>query len=169
MFNYFYPDTYGSSLYDLPYGKFKSDGLVNILFDIDNTIAPVDATRPGVEAVFFFCKLKEMGFNACILSNGRERRVRAFAEALGAPYVAKAGKPFSKGLGRALAILNAERRDTVIIGDQLFTDVLCGKRHGIHAALVRPISDTEEWYVKLKRVFERPVLAEYKSKRGYAR
>jgi len=168
MFSFIYPDAYESSIYDIPYGELKSNGLTNILFDIDNTVAPVGADRPGTETEFFFCKLGGMGFKICLLSNGKKRRVGVFAESLGVPYVAKAGKPFAGGLDAALNLIGADRENSVIIGDQIFTDVLCGRRNSIYTILVRPISKNEEWYVRLKRVFERPVMSEYLKKRGYA-
>ena len=169
MIRFLYPDIYEFSVFDIQYNNLKICGLVNILFDIDNTIAPVNVPTPGIGLVFLFSKLKDMGFNICILSNGGEKRVSVFAKALGVPYVAKAGKPFPSGVNRALIMLSATRRDSVIIGDQLFTDVLCGKINRICTVLVKPISEKEEWFVKLKRVLEKPVLAGYLKKHGGAK
>jgi len=161
MFRYLYPDEYASSIFDIPYNNLRLNGTTNILLDIDNTTAPVSAERPGTELVYFFYKLRDMGFKICILSNGSRKRVEIFAEAFGVPYVAKARKPFSRGVGMALELLSAKHSNAVIIGDQIFTDILCGKRAKIRTVLVKPISPAEEWFVKLKRVFEKPVLAEY--------
>jgi len=167
MMKYFYPDVYVSSIFDIPYDELLSEGIKNILFDIDNTLAPINVPEPGTELIVLFNKLRDMGFSICILSNGGTGRVNVYANALGVPFIAKAGKPFSKGVDTALKILNAGYSDTVIIGDQLFTDILCGKRKKIKTVLVKPISNVEEWYVKLKRIFEKPVLAGYLRKRGY--
>jgi len=164
---YFYPDIYESSVFNIPYDDLWSDGIKNILFDIDNTLAPINVPEPGTELLVFFDKLKETGFNICILSNGGEGRVNVYANALGAPFVAKAKKPFSKGVEKALKILSADCSNSVIIGDQLFTDIFCGKRKKIKTVLVKPISNVEEWYVKLKRILEKPVMAGYLRERGY--
>jgi len=166
MFSYFFPDLSEQTIFNIPYGRLKESGRVNLLFDIDNTLAPVNVGEPGSELIFFITKLKNMGFNICLLSNGGKKRVKSFAEILEVKYVPKARKPFKKGVNKALALLSADTENSVIIGDQIFTDILCGKRNNIYAILVRPMSKTEEWFVKLKRVFEKPVLAEYERKQA---
>jgi len=165
MKNLFFPDAYAPSVYDIDYDGLLAGGIVNLLFDVDNTLAAVREALPSAELKFLFASLANMGFRVCLLSNGGARRVKLFASELGASYVAKSKKPAFKGLRLALSMLDAERGDTAIIGDQLFTDVLCGKRARIHAILVKPISADEQWYIKLKRMLETPLLAAYMRKR----
>ena len=161
MYKYFYPDMYSLSIYDIPYHSLRSSGIKHLLFDADNTVCAVGVSEPGVETAFFFCKLRDMGFNICILSNGKADRVARFAKALDVPFVAKAKKPLKRGANLALAALGAGASETAVIGDQIFTDIWCGKRHKCYTVLVKPISDAEEWYIKLKRFFETFVLNEY--------
>ena len=86
-------------------------------------------------------------------------RIRAFAEQLGLPCVAKAMKPLPWGIWSALEKLNALPAETAIVGDQLFADVMAGRLAGIRSILVRPIHPEEEpWFTRLKRRPERIVL-----------
>ena len=165
MINLIYPDAYASSVYDIDYGGLKAGGIVNLLFDVDNTLAAVREALPTAELKSLFASLTNEGFRVCLLSNGGAQRVKLFASELGASYVAKSKKPAFKGLRLALSMLDAKHSDTAIIGDQLFTDVLCGRRARINAILVKPISTDEQWYIKLKRVLEMPLLAAYMRKR----
>ena len=58
-------------------------------------------------------------------------------------------------------------RETVFIGDQLFTDVWGAKRSGIRAILVGKINPEEEIQIVLKRRLEAVVLFFYKRSAEY--
>ena len=161
MFSIFYPHLYEASIFNIPYNKLKTEGILFLLFDLDNTIVQVNTYIPATELIYFFLKLKDMGFKVCILSNGKADRVKVFAEAFDAPFVAKARKPLLCGINKAFEILSADAESAAIIGDQIFTDILCGKRKKIYTILIKPISETEEWFIKPKRFFERFILDKF--------
>lgn len=52
--------------------------------------------------------------------------------------------------------------ETVLIGDQIFTDVYGGRRSGILTVLVEPIEEKETLFFKFKRRMEKIVLKKYK-------
>ena len=58
--------------------------------------------------------------------------------------------------------IGCNRKNTLFVGDQLFTDVWGAKRTGIYSILVKPIHPKEEIQIVLKRYLEKIVLAEYK-------
>jgi len=69
-------------------------------------------------------------------------------------------KPLPVGCWRAARKLGLARRQTAMVGDQLFADVVAGKLAGVKTILVRPIHPEEEpWFTRLKRPLERAVLA----------
>ena len=47
---------------------------------------------------------------------------------------------------------------TVMIGDQVFTDVVAGNLAGVRTILVRPQSRSDLWYTHIFRIFERLAL-----------
>ena len=57
--------------------------------------------------------------------------------------------------------MESDRKTTVFIGDQLFTDVWGAKRCGIYSILVKPIDKKEEIQIVLKRYLEKIVLFFY--------
>ena len=87
-----------------------------------------------------------------------------FNDAVGAGYIFKAGKPGVKGYLRAMEMLGTDVRNTLFVGDQLFTDVWGAKNTGILSILVHPIDKKEEIQIVLKRYIEKIVLAFYKRK-----
>ena len=55
----------------------------------------------------------------------------------------------------------ADRDNTVLIGDQIFTDILGGKRAKILTILVDPIKEVDTAFFKFNRYFERKVIKDY--------
>ena len=103
-----------------------------------------------------------MGFETCLISNNQKPRVEPFAKALESRYLFDAHKPSRKNYLKAMEEMGTDRRTTVFIGDQLFTDVYGAKRSGIYSILVKPIHPKEEIQIVLKRYLERIVLYFYK-------
>ncbi len=161
MFKRFYPDMYIDSAYDIDFQGLFDKGYRGIIFDIDNTLvehgAPVtDRCRQ------LFDRLRNIGFDTCIISNNKEARVKPLADAVDSNYVSKAGKPSPVNYIKAMEIMGTSRSDTFFVGDQLFTDVWGANRAGIMSILVKPIDKHEEIQIVLKRRLEWIVLFFYR-------
>ena len=59
---------------------------------------------------------------------------------------------------KAMEIMGTNEKNTLFVGDQLFTDVWGAKRVGIYSILVKPIHPKEEIQIVLKRYLEKIVL-----------
>lgn len=161
MFERFFPDEYMASTYVIPFEKLYEEGYRGVIFDIDNTLVPHGA--PADErAEKLFRRLKEIGFESCLISNNQEARVKMFNRNIGTKYIYNAHKPSTKNYIRAMEMMGTDRSNTVFVGDQLFTDVWGAKRAGIHNILVKPIHPKEEIQIVLKRYLEKIVLHFYK-------
>lgn len=158
MYKRLKPTLYLEGFEQLTPGYLKKIGVRVLLLDVDNTLSDGHGLpiAPAVEE--HIKMLKAGGFLLCILSNNGEERVGKFAAPLGIPYIAHANKPGTEGVLRALSMLGAEKRETLMVGDQLYTDILGGNRAGVQTALVRPRGGAEPWYVQLKRALEMPFL-----------
>jgi HAD superfamily phosphatase (TIGR01668 family) len=165
MFDRFLPDLYAESIFKLPCGALWERGVRGLLFDIDNTLAPFDVPVPDADTAKFLTSLSRAGFSVCLISNGKKRRVDAFNAGLRLPAVFRACKPSRRGVRKAMKIMDTTPETTALIGDQVFTDVWCGKRSGVFTVLLKPASDRDELSVRWKRGIERRVLA-YFTKAG---
>ena len=161
MIQQFYPDEWLDSAYVIDYEKLYKEGYRGLIFDIDNTLVPHGASADE-RAIALFKRLKEIGFSCCLLSNNKEPRVKMFNEQIGVSYIFKAGKPGKKGYEQAMRKIGTDKKTTVFIGDQLFTDVWGANRAGIYSILVKPIHPKEEIQIVLKRYLEKIVLFWYK-------
>lgn len=159
----FYPQEYYTSTYAIDFKKYYDMGYRAVIFDIDNTLVEHDAPANDT-AKELIENLKEMGFKVCLLSNNDEERVKSFNEPLDAYYIHKAGKPSAKGYNRAMELMGVERRETMFVGDQIFTDIWGANNAGIRSVLVKPIAKHEEIQIVLKRIPEKLVLHFYLKK-----
>ena len=164
MFETFFPDEYAASTYIIPFEELYEEGYRGLIFDIDNTLvmhgAPADE-----RAKKLFARLKEIGYQCCLLSNNQEPRVKMFNRDVNVHYIYDAHKPSVKNYEKAMKLMGTEKGNTIFIGDQLFTDVWGAKRTGIRNILVKPIHPKEEIQIVLKRQLERIVLYFYKRQR----
>lgn len=161
MCAFLYPDEYLDSTYSIDFEKLRQDGYKGIIFDIDNTLVPHGAPADD-RAVALFSHLKELGFSCILLSNNKEPRVKSFADAVGALYIFKAGKPKKSGYRKAMAKMNTNEKNTIFVGDQIFTDVCGANIAGIRTILVKPIHPKEEIQIILKRRLEFLILIGYR-------
>lgn len=161
MLKTFYPDSYRDSIYEIDFEAYYKQGYRGILFDIDNTLA-AHGKPASRQTVQFFERLRELGFQTCLISNNKEPRVSAFAVQVDSPYVSNAHKPSVKNYRRAMVMMGTDRSRTLFVGDQLFTDVWGAKRTGIYSILVKPVHPKEELQIVIKRYFEKAVLRSYK-------
>lgn len=161
MLRTFYPDDYIASTYVIPFEELYKKGYRGLIFDIDNTLVPHGA--PADErAIALFERLRNIGFDTCLISNNQEPRVQPFADKVGSKYVFDAHKPSTKNYKKAMELMKTEKENTLFVGDQLFTDVWGAKRTGIKSILVKPIHPKEEIQIVLKRYLEKIVLFFYK-------
>lgn len=164
MFQYFYPDEYRASTYEIPFEQLYEEGYRGLIFDIDNTLVPHGAPADD-RAKALFARLKQIGYDCCLLSNNQERRVKMFNEEIGVHYIFNAHKPSITNYEKAMELMGTDKENTIFIGDQLFTDVWGAKRTGIRNILVQPIDPKEEIQIVLKRWLEKPVLYSYGKRR----
>ncbi len=164
MFQAFYPDEWMDSTYAIPFETLYEQGIRGLIFDIDNTLVPHGAPADD-RAVRLFERLKKIGFSCCLLSNNQKERVASFNQPIQVYYIENAHKPSVKNYQRAMKLMNTEVKNTLFIGDQIFTDIYGANRCGIKTILVQPIHPKEEIQIVLKRRLERVVLFFYKRKR----
>ena len=161
MLQCFYPDRYIRSTYLIDFKNYYEQGYRGIIFDIDNTL--VEHGAPADErSIALIESLKALGYKIMLLSNNKEPRVKMFNDAVQVQYIYKAGKPGKNGYEKAMEQMGTDVKNSLFVGDQLFTDVWGARNTGIYSVLVQPIDKKEEIQIILKRYLEKIVLASYK-------
>jgi len=136
-------------------------GVKGIILDVDNTLEPYENALPGEHVVAWLNSLNERGIRAAIVSNNGGERINLFNRDLGLPVFYKAKKPFKKNVFNAMREIGTTTDNTILMGDQVFTDVWAAHNAGIRAILVPPINDRTDLLTKFKRLLEKPILKKY--------
>ena len=157
-----FPKAYEKTTYDIDFEKLYAAGYRGIIFDIDNTLVSYKTEYADERAKNFLSMLLQNGIKYAFVSNNHKGRVEKVAKEFKAPFVSNAGKPFTFGIRHAMAKMGAKRKETVLIGDQVFTDIYAGKRTGIKTIMVNPIDAKETPFFGVKLYFEKIVLKDYK-------
>ena len=150
---------YVSALPLVDVSELVGEGVRLVLLDRDNTCVPRDAKVPPAAVMEWLDRARDAGLTLCLVSNNfHSDQVRGSAEHMGMDVVDHAMKPLPIALRRAMRMEGFSPRETVMIGDQVFTDVVAGNLAGVLTILVRPQSRKDLWYTHIFRVFERLAL-----------
>lgn len=153
------PDRYFSRLSHINIERdLLACGFRFVLLDIDNTILTRDTHEVPRDAGFWLAKARDAGITFCLLSNNWHEGVYHLANRLSLPIVAKAVKPLPPAFLMALKKIGATRDATVVIGDQLVTDVMGAHFLGMKAYLLAPLVEQDLPHTLLLRNFERLVM-----------
>jgi len=161
------PDLYYSSILDVNFSSHTEQGRKYLLCDVDNTIARVGSDIIEPEILSHLQQARSAGSldGICLVSNtvfGKKRhdRVMKMAETLNAEFVCAelfSQKPYSRAFREAMEKLSAPPSSCLMIGDQMFTDVLGAKRLGIFTILVSPLG-ADSW---ASNIFPKRYLEKY--------
>lgn len=143
---------------DVDVDELAASGVRCVLFDRDNTVVPRDTGVAPADVMDWICRVREAGIALCMVSNNfHSQQVEASAAELGCAVVHHAMKPAPFAVRRALALVGVDASEAVLIGDQVFTDVMAGNIAGVRTILVEPQSTSDLWYTHIFRVFERAI------------
>jgi HAD superfamily phosphatase (TIGR01668 family) len=160
------PSTAYEKITDVDLSQLYAEGRRLVLLDVDNTLMHWGADEIPGDVRAWVQGGKALGVSFCILSNtNRPERLMRIAGSLGVEALRGKNKPSRQMYEQAMSDHGVEHDQTIMIGDQLLTDVLGANRTGIDAIWLRPLSKKEFLGTRLiSRVVERVLgvmLADY--------
>lgn len=159
LFDWLKPDEFVDDLKNLEIEKYLSMGKDVFVFDFDNTLGLWRNAEVKEDFKSLLERLKAKGAHVLIVSNGRPRQLKGLD---GFNVAWRAGKPFSTKLKKLFEDFEPSR--VVLVGDQIFTDVVTGKRFGFYTIKVRPLSDREFIGTKFLRLLEKVLVKHWKGR-----
>jgi HAD superfamily phosphatase (TIGR01668 family) len=162
----FIPSEFHNSFFDIDFNDLYDRGFRYIITDLDNTLISYDEKHPTKAIEAKFKELKLLGFDLVLLSNNHPPRIATFVKELDVPGIANARKPLMIGMKKAMKAMPGSTKDqTIVIGDQLVTDIYGANRFGVYSILVNPLKKkTEKWYTKMNRKLEYKMIDNIKRK-----
>ncbi|MCM3122492.1 YqeG family HAD IIIA-type phosphatase [Mesobacillus sp. AQ2] len=164
MLKHFLPDQHVKNIFEIEPDSLKEKGVKGIITDLDNTLVEWDRPTATPKLIEWFDNMRRNEILITIVSNNNEKRVKAFSDPLQIPFIFQARKPMTKAFNKALKQMGLRKEETVVIGDQLLTDVLGGNRSGFHTILVVPVAQTDGFVTRFNRKVERRILNWFKKK-----
>ncbi|SHE94783.1 hypothetical protein SAMN02745164_01475 [Marinitoga hydrogenitolerans DSM 16785] len=151
------PNEFVKSVFDIDYNKLKNKNYELLIFDFDNTLTTWRSEKLPEDVLNLFEKLSK-DFKILIASNGKDHRFNSIREILNKYNINVMGyslKPFPFRIKKKIQELNIKPTHAVLIGDQLFTDIIAGNKSGFYTIKVEPLSSKERIITKILRFFEK--------------
>lgn len=160
MFEILKPKVYVDSICNIDLMKLKKvKNIKGIIVDLDNTLVAWGEKEVSQKNIDWVNEAKKLGLKICIVSNTNSKRVAEFAKIFDVPYHSKYFKPFSIAFNNGLKILDTKKSETVVIGDQIFTDIWGGNRLKLLTILVTPIVKKDSLGTFLHRNLEKIIIS----------
>lgn len=128
-----------------------------ILLDVDNTLATHGSQEPFAGSIEWTHSMRKAGLKIIIVSNNYPDRVAPFAEKYDLPFLCRAYKPLPSGYYRAAGMVGAKRRQVVVVGDQIFTDIIGANFSGMKSILLTPEKEEDSLSFRIRRQLEKPL------------
>lgn len=149
------PFAIATSVYQIPISFYIDNGIKHILLDLDNTLASYKDKSPSKETKDLIQNLKNNGLSVAIASNNTSERVHNFAKELDIKAYCNMKKPFAGPLKKVIMNEGFNPNETVLIGDQILTDVYAANKAGIRAILCKPLTPLDPPWTRVNRFLAR--------------
>ena len=134
----------------------------SLILDVDNTLSTHHGQHLTEGLTEWLQLMRENGIKMTVLSNSNSKRLQPFAEKIGLDYISMGLKPLPFGYLRALKALGSTKKETAIVGDQIFTDTVGGNVVGVTTILLTPIKPETSLRFRTKRRMEKFVIKHFK-------
>ena len=158
----FLPDIRLNRVTDISVELLKKYNIESLILDVDNTLSTHHGEILTDGLPEWLQYMKENNIGLTVLSNSKEARVKPFAEKINLDFISLGLKPLPFGYLRAVKKLGTNKKNTAIVGDQIFTDILGGNIVGVKTVLLTPIKPEDGWSFKLRRRLEKMIFKLYK-------
>lgn len=152
----FEPDYKFESFEEITIEFLKENNIKTILSDLDATLAP-HGEKESPECEEWVKTLLENEIALIIVSNNSQERVDKFVNKYNIVGYGKCKKPKIDVINKNLVDKGLNKETTIFLGDQLFTDMICGDLLKVRTALVNPIPGKENFLMKIKRSLENKI------------
>ena len=132
----------------------KKNRVRALVLDMDNTLSMHGNPAAEDGVMEWLDEMRRLGIKMRVVSNNTKKRVAPLAAKLGLEFTANGAKPLAFGVLRAVRAMRVPRSETLVVGDQIFTDVMAGNFAGIRTVLVEPFHLEKTWTFRLKRRVE---------------
>ncbi|MBR7132855.1 MAG: YqeG family HAD IIIA-type phosphatase [Clostridia bacterium] len=158
------PDIKLDRVTDISLPLLRKYGITALILDVDNTLSTHHGQILTDGLTEWLSLMHTNGIKLTVLSNSKKKRVKPFAEKISLDYISLGLKPLPFGFLRAIKKLGVDKKNTAIVGDQIFTDILGGNAVGINTILLTPIKPEDKLSFKIRRKLEKHIIKHFNIK-----
>lgn len=152
------PDYRIKSVLELNVNFFKDENIKTLICDADATLIQQKSYFVEREISEKLKEIQNSGIEIFIASNGKTGRINKVFENCQIKVYPMCLKPLPFKLNKILK--KYDKKTTALLGDQFFTDILCGKFVGIRTIMTSPYGIDNDKFIKFKRKLEKIILGE---------
>ncbi|MCD8195377.1 MAG: HAD-IIIA family hydrolase [Coprobacillus sp.] len=140
------------NVYEIDADFYRKENIKTIFIDLDNTLDCVKVPTPHQESIDVVNRLKDE-FHVIIVSNNHKNRVRQYCEAIdpNLEFVFHSGKPLAGRMRKYIRVHGIDKESTILIGDQIYTDIIFCNKLGIKSVLTEPLTTVDRWVTWVNR------------------
>lgn len=152
--SFLFPTILEKSFVDIKVSKLKKMQINAVFLDMDNTLSIPHTFKLFPNILSKINELQQSGIKCIIISNNYRKNVEPLAKRLDLPFVSFSMKPFGRGFIVAKRRVNEKYKNILVVGDQIFTDILGANLFGMKSMLLEPVTLDEPFTVRIKRKLE---------------
>lgn len=149
------PYCHAKNIYEIDINFFVSQDVKYLFVDLDNTLDSYKTLTPSEKAIELKKKLDDVNIELIIVSNNTSKRVSNYAEALNVKYFSGVRKPFSAKLNKIIDFNQYDRKNIMMIGDQVVTDIQSANGANIRSILVDKLVKEDQPTTRFNRIFDK--------------
>lgn len=151
------PSFFVNSILDIDECVINNPKIKVILLDVDNTIVPYKQIKIQNYIMQWLVSVSTHK-TIVFITNSNKKRISSIKDLKTFNYICRACKPLPFCYYKAIKDYKVKKEEAIIIGDQLFDDILGGKLVRIDTILVKPIEVERTYRIRIKRYFELKIL-----------
>lgn len=152
------PNEYLTRVTQIDLDALWASGKRALLLDLDNTLLPRGSDEVPEDIKAWVEHAKDLGYTCGIISNNFRDITPKVARLLGVPVVVKAFKPLPPAFFKAFKAFDCTRKESVVVGDQLFTDIWGARLLGMHSIMVAPLAEEQMRHIIIFHAIEKVFL-----------
>ena len=156
----FLPSLIVDQLREIPLEYLHDAGYQVFFLDVDNTLLGTEAKSVPLDVLNWVQSVKGMGFEVVVLSNNSSHhRINRICDQLGVKGYYRAMKPLPFSLYTWCRDNKISPEKTVVVGDQVFTDIMLGQWVRAYSVLIEPVDKKFSLIKSIQREIELKLLA----------
>ncbi len=145
------PTFLADSIFEINIEFYIKHNIKYMFIDLDNTLDGPKIPIPSVKTINLINNLKKNNITPIVFSNNSKKRVKKYCSVLKCEYVSRAFKPFIFKIKKYCILKNIDKKSSIIIGDQVMTDIFCANNLGIKSILTNRLTTKDQIITILNR------------------